>query len=72
MNVTCMSWSQMLKLVGLDPSEKSKAATAERALSLAAEKGVPISPKYSLTPGWFYTPDKAFAVRQPKSKTKPK
>lgn len=60
----------MLKLVGLDSTEKPKAATAELAISLAAGLGVPISPKFSSTPGWFYTPDKAFAVRQPKTKTK--
>jgi hypothetical protein len=60
----------MLKLVGLDPSDKPNASTAGQALEFAAGKGVPISPKFSSTPGWFYTPDKAFAVRQPKTKTK--
>jgi hypothetical protein len=54
-----------MRLVGLDPNEPKKASNADLALSVAAGMGIPISPKGSSVKGWYFTANKAFAVRQP-------
>jgi hypothetical protein len=63
MSIESMSWGQFMRLVGLDPDEPKKASNADLALSIAAGLGVPISPKNSSLPGWFYTANKGFATR---------
>jgi hypothetical protein len=64
MSIESMSWGECMRLVGLAPSEAKSAANADIALALAAGMGVPVSPKNSSLPGWFYTANKGFAVRQ--------
>jgi hypothetical protein len=61
-----MSWGQFMRLVGLDPSEPANASNSSLALEVAAGMGVPVSPKGSSIPGWYFTPNKAFAVRKGK------
>lgn len=64
MSILSLSWGQFMRLVGLDKNEPKKASNADIALSLAAGMGVPISPKNSSIAGWYFTANKAFAVRQ--------
>lgn len=60
-----------MRLVGLDPTEPknaanaANAANADIALTVAAGMGIPVSPKGSSIPGWYFTPNKGFAVRKP-------
>ena len=54
-----------MRLVGLDPDESKKASNADLALQIAAGMGIPVSAKGSFKVGYYFTPNKAFAVRQP-------
>ena len=68
MEVTSLSWGQFQQLVKLDPSASKTAENADIALAVAADLGIPISPKGikgSSIKGWYFTGNKAFNVRQP-------
>ena len=58
-----MSWGEFQRLVGLDPSETKTAANADITLEVASSMGIPVSPKGSSIAGWYFTRNKAFAVR---------
>jgi hypothetical protein len=65
MELTSISWGQFMRLVGLDPDEPKKASNAGLALEIAAGMGIPVSPKGSSKVGYYFTPNKGFAVRKP-------
>ena len=65
MELTSIPWGQFMRLVGLDPNELKKASNADLALSVAAGRGIPISPKGSSKVGYYFTANKAFNLRKP-------